>query len=115
MEGRFMLISPDQEKAMLQLANFIEVDKYGADATALKNGELGRVYGFTVLMHTELAASETLFWHGSHVGFARQIQPEYATDFQLASVSQEYLLHNLYGTKVLDSGKRGVFFNGTGV
>jgi N4-gp56 family major capsid protein len=114
MMDRYMLISPDQEKAMLQIANFIEVDKYGADAVALKNGELGRIYGFTVLMHTELAAAQTLFWHSTACGFARQLQPEYATDFQLASVSQEYLLHNLYGVKVLDAGVRQVYFNGTG-
>ena len=111
---RYMMISPDQEKAMLQIAQFIEVDKYGADAVALKLGELGRIYGFTVLMHPELSTADTLFWHNSAVGFARQIQPEYATDFQLISVSQEYLLHNLYGVKVLDSGKRQVYFNGTG-
>jgi len=113
--NRYMLISPDQEKAMLQIANFIEVFKYGADAVALKNGELGRIYGYTVLMHTGLSAADTLFWHQSAVGFARQMNPEYATDFQLASVSQEYLLHNLYGVKVLDAGKRQVYFNGAGV
>lgn len=114
MAGRYMLISPDQEKAMLQIANFIEVDKYGADAVALKNGELGRIYGFTVLMHTELAANETLFYHESHAAFARQLQVEYATSFDLKSVSQEFLMHHLYGVKVLDLGKRGVFFNGAG-
>ncbi len=114
MADRYMLISPDAEKSMLQISNFIEVDKYGSDAVALKNGELGRIYGFTVLMHTELSAADVLFYHKTHVGYARQIAPEYATDFQLASVSQEYLLHNLYGAKVLDLGKRGIYFNGTG-
>lgn len=114
MMDRYLIISPDQEKAMLQIANFIEVDKYGADAVALKNGELGKIYGFTVLVHNALAAIDSLIYHKSAVGFARQLQPEFATQFQLASVSDEYLLHHLYGCKVLDSGKRQVYFNGTG-
>jgi hypothetical protein len=65
-------------------------------------------------MHTSLAGADSLFWHPSHVAFAMQLAPEYATNFDLKSVSQEYLLHEIYGAKVLDSGKRGVYFNGTG-
>lgn len=113
MANRYMLISPDKEKQMLSIASFVEADKYGS-AQGLINGELGRIYGFTVLMHTELTANESIFYHSSAAGFARQLSPEYATDFDLKSVSQEYLLHHLYGVKVLDAGKRQVFFNGTG-
>lgn len=113
MADRFMVISPAKEKEMLSIASFVEADKYGS-AGGLINGELGRVYGFTVLMHTELADNDALFYHKSAVGFARQLSPEYATNFELKSVSQEYLLHHLYGAKVLDSGKRQVYFNGTG-
>lgn len=112
-QDRFMAISPTKEKEMLQIANFIEVDKYGPN-DAISNGELGRVYGFRVLMHTELAAAESVFWHKSHVGFAGQLQPEFKKDEDLANVADEYLLHTIYGTIVLDGGKRGVFFNGSG-
>ena len=111
--GRFMMISPDQEKAMLQIANFIEVDKYGPNE-AIANAELGRIYGFRVIMHTELSAAETLFYHQSAVGFARQLSPEFKTDDNLSKVAVEYLLHQIYGSAVLDSGKRQVFFNGSG-
>jgi N4-gp56 family major capsid protein len=110
---RFLLISPDQEKAMLQISNFIEVDKYGPNE-AIANAELGRIYGFRVIMHTYLAPNQAIFYHSSAVGFARQLSPEFKTDDNLSKVAVEYLLHQIYGSTVLDSGKRQVFFNGTG-
>lgn len=112
-EDRFLLISPTKEKEMLQIANFIEVDKYGPN-DAIANAELGRVYGFRVLMHTELAAAESIFYHKSSVGYAFQQQAEFDVDKDLPNVADEYLLHQIYGCEVLDSGKRQVFFNGTG-
>jgi N4-gp56 family major capsid protein len=113
MGDRFMMVSPDQEKAMLLLSDFVRADAYGS-AGGLINGEIGRVYGFTVLMHTELSAAETLYWHKSHAAYATQMNPDFKEDFDLKGIKAEYLLHMLYGSKVLDSGKRGVFFNGTG-
>ena len=113
MSDRFMVISPDQEKAMLLISDFVRADAYG-NAGGLINAEIGRVYGFTVLMHTQLAGNQSLFYHKSHVGMAMQMAPQYATNFDLPSVSDQYLLHELYGMIVLDAGKRGVFFNGTG-
>lgn len=113
MDNRFLVISPDQEKAMLLISDFVRADSYG-NAGGLMNGELGRIYGFTVLMHTELAAVETLVYHKSHVAYASQIAPSFDTDKDLKNVSDEFLLHMLYGVKVLDSGKRGVLFNTAG-
>ena len=114
MDNRFLLISPDQEKAMLLIQDFVRADSYG-NANGLMNGELGRIYGFTVLMHTELSAVDSLIYHKSHVGYARQMEPEFRQDFDLASASDEFLLHTIYGVETLDSGVRGVYFNCTGV
>lgn len=113
MMNRFMLISPDREKEMLSIANFVEVDKYGPGAQPLASGELGRIYGFRVLMHNEIPATDTIFYHSSAVGFAQQLQPEFRSDFQLRSASQEYLLHHIYGVEVLDGGKRQVVIEDT--
>lgn len=113
MDGRFLAVSPDQEKAMLSIADFVRADAYG-NAGGLMNGELGRIYGFTVIMHNSLSAVDSIAYHKSHVGFALQLQPEFKTQFELASVSDEFLLHQIYGSKVLDSGKRGVYYNGSG-
>jgi N4-gp56 family major capsid protein len=114
MMDRYAMFSPDREAALLKVDNFIRVDSYGANAPALVTGEIGKLFGFTVLIHTGLAADESIYWHKSAVGFAQQATPEYQTSFDLAKVSQEYLLHHLMGQKVLDSGKRQVLFNTAG-
>ena len=113
MQDRFLVVSPDQEKAMLSIADFVRADAYGS-AGGLMNGELGRLYGFTVLMHTSLSAVDSLMYHKSHAGMAMQLAPEYHTNFDVPKVADQYLLHQLYGVKVMDLGKRGVYFNGTG-
>ena len=113
MADRYMLISPAQEAALLQISDFVHADKYGS-AEGVMNGELGRIYGFRVLMHSTLADAQAIFYHKSHVGFAQQMQPEFKTAFDLASASDEFLLHTVYGAEVLDSGKRGVYYNGSG-
>lgn len=112
-DNYYMVISPDKEKEMLDIDNFISVEKYGS-REALLNGEIGRVFGFKVLCHTELTATEALFYHSSHVGMAMQANPSFETDRDLAAVSEEFLLNQIYGMSVLDSGVRGVFYNGSG-
>jgi|CXWL01.1.fsa_nt_gi N4-gp56 family major capsid protein len=114
LDNRFMVISPDKEADMLNITNFIQAQNYGSNQPLI-NGEIGRVMGFTVLVHNSLSALDSLFYHKSHCGFAMQIQPEFATMFQLASVSDEFLLHQLYGTKVMSAGIRGVYLDGAGV
>ena len=110
---RFMVIPPDQEKAVLLISDFVRADTYGTPA-GLREAELGRIYGFTVMMHTELAAADSLFYHKSHVGYASQIAAKFDRDRNVPALSDEFALSMLYGTKVLDSGKRGVYFNGSG-
>lgn len=113
MTDRWMVVSPDQEKAVLNLSNFIEVDKYGS-TTPIQNGELGMVYGFRVKMHTEAAATDSYFYHKSCIGIAFQMQPEFKTDDDLKNTAREFLLNEVYGLTELDSGKRQVKFNTTG-
>lgn len=113
-DDRFMLISPEQEAEMLAIANFVNADQYGSNV-ALVNGEIGRVFGFRVLMSTICEDDVTLYWHRSACAFARQIDPKWETQrAPLANLSDEYSLSSLYGVKVLDSGKRNVTANATG-
>lgn len=113
MEDRFMLISPEREGDLISIDNFNNADRYGS-REGLLEGMVGRVYGFNVMVHTELTELETLFYHRSAVGFAFSLSPSFEQDRDLASASTEYLLQNLYGVEVLDTGKRQVFINGTG-
>jgi N4-gp56 family major capsid protein len=113
MEDRFICISPDQEKAMLSIGDFVKADAYG-NAGGLMNGELGRIYGFKVMMHTSLAAVDSLIYHKSAVGVAFGFAPEFGEVFSATKVADEMVLHHLMGASVMDSGKRQVYFNGTG-
>lgn len=107
MDNRVLLIAPDEEKALLGISNFIRADAYGS-AGGLVNGEIGRVYGMTVVMSNVVTAGLASVFHKSAVGFAQQLQPEYDTDKDLKNTAKEYLLNMVYGVEVLDSGKRQV-------
>lgn len=78
-DQRYLLISPEKEEDMLNIANFIEADKYGA-REALLNGEIGRVYGFRVVVSNLLTAAQAFAYHREAVGFAIQKQVQFETD-----------------------------------
>ena len=70
---RYLLICPSQEKNMLGISNFIKANEYGA-REALLNGEIGRVFGFTVIMSNVCESDNyTLAYHKSHVAYAQQM------------------------------------------
>lgn len=108
MDDRFLLIPPTQEKAMLQIADFIQADRYGA-ADAIQNGELGRIYGFKVLV-SNAAESDgySLAYHRNAVAFAWQQAVRFRSDDRLKGVSKEYAMDAIFGAKVLQGGKRQV-------
>jgi N4-gp56 family major capsid protein len=111
---RFLVISPAQESYMLAIDNFVSAEKYGSSQPVM-NAELGRVFGFTVLMHNSLSDAEALAYHKSHAAFARQQDPRFERQrASLKELGDELSLSTLYGCKVMDSGKRGVFFNDDG-
>lgn len=110
---RFLVINPEQESELLALSAFIDASQYGA-REALLNGEIGRVYGFSVIKTTVCAANVALYYHRSACAFARQIEPKWEMDRNLSKLANEYSLSALYGAKILDSGKRNVTANATG-
>ena len=56
---------------MLNLAQFINADQYGG-REALLNGEIGRVFGFRVIVSNLLADAEAYAYHRSCLAFASQ-------------------------------------------
>jgi N4-gp56 family major capsid protein len=107
MDGRFLGIHPTEEKAILSISDFVRADAYGS-AGGLVNGEIGRLYGMTVVMSNVFDEGNSVVWHKSAIGYAAQLAAEYETDKDLAKVAKEYLLSMIYGVEVLDSGKRQV-------
>lgn len=115
MDDRYLLIGPAAEKELLGVAGFVEADKYGS-ADAVQNGELGRLYGFRVLMSTSssLTSGDALFYHRSTCAYASQQAPKFESDRNILTLQDEFALSQVYGVKSLDSGKRSVLVNTTG-
>lgn len=110
--GMVLLISVEQEKNMLNIANFIKADEYGS-REALMNGEIGRVYGMRVVVSNLLADNEAFAYHRSAVAFAAQ--KEVSFERQRASVNLQawdYSFSVGYGATILDDGKRVVYMVG---
>ncbi len=112
-EDRWLAVNPLHESELLAIAEFVEADKY-AGATALANAELGRLFGFRVVMSNVVEDLNVIAYHRSAVGWAQMMAPEFDTDKDLANVAREFLLDVIYGVEVLDGGKRQVLL-GTAV
>jgi N4-gp56 family major capsid protein len=112
-EDRFLVVNPAQEAELLDIDGFVDADKYGSTAAKL-NGEIGRLFGFTVIKTTVCEDNVSLYYHRSACAFARQIEPKWEQGRDLSRLANEYSLSALYGAKVLDSGKRNVTANATG-
>lgn len=104
----FIGVNPVSEADLLAVDDFVHVDKYGANADGLRNGELGRLYGAPVIMSNEFDALKTIVWHPTMMAFARQIEPKFERFRDVPKLADLYSFSNLYGVKLLDSGVRGV-------
>lgn len=103
----FMAINPKQEANILDIDNFIHADKYGS-SEPIQNGELGRIYGFSVLVTTNVPDDETVFYHRTHAGYGIQEQIQFDGVFDADNISDKLVSYALAGFVTLDSGKRAV-------
>lgn len=102
-EDRFLLISPDQEAAMLNISDFVRADAYGNSNIA--TGEIGRVYGFTVLMSNNVQDTEVFAYHRSCAQWAMQLEMELMSLDQPLKRLTEYSLAGLWNIAVVQDGK----------
>ena len=108
---RVILISPEKEQDMLNIDNFLHADKYGA-REALLNGEIGRVFGFRVLVSNLLAAGESYAYHRECVGYAVQQNIDFETqraDVNVRATDYSYVVG--WGCTLMYDGKKGVKFS----
>lgn len=105
---RAAVISPAEEAAILNIAEFVSVNQSGDNGQALRTGRIGRLFGFDIFMSSQAEDAKSMFFHKTCQVFARQLQPRYKTMDDLANLSVRHSVDHLYGTKVLDSGKRQV-------
>jgi len=102
-----LAVNPAQEKEMLKLSNFIDASKYGSNQPIM-NGEIGKVFGASVIVHSDVESLKSLMFHQSSVGYAAQFGPRFQSEKDLANLATRYSLDSLWGASALDSGKRAV-------
>lgn len=100
-------VSAASEVDLLGITDFVHADTYGS-SDGLVKGELGRLFGARVVMSNVFADAKTVIWHPTHVAFGMQQSLTFRRQDDLDNVATKFLASQLYGAKVLDSGKRGV-------
>lgn len=111
---RFLLVSPEQEKAMLDLDNFVRANEYGS-REALIEGEIGRVYGMRVIVHNGLNPAEAIAYQKGACGIAVQQEVKFESRrSDLALQRTEYSFAMGMGQTVLEQGVKQVLLNSTG-
>lgn len=104
---RALIISPAEEAAVLAISNFVKANEIGTDQV-VREGRIGRLYGFDVWMTPQAEDLKSLAIHKSALAFGRQLAPRYKMQPDLANLAERHSLDHLYGVKVMDSGKRHV-------
>ncbi len=113
MEQRSCLISPLQESEILAISEFVRVDESGGSA-ALRNGMIGRLFGFDVLVSAQATEVQALFYHKNCQAFARQWAPEIAQEPSLANLGVRWSIDHMWGAKHLYSGRLATKVNASG-
>lgn len=111
---RVLLVDSDQETNLMKISEFTRVDESGG-SEALRNGLIGKLFGFDVIEHANMTADTMLMYHRTTAAFATQqvINTENSRD--AFDVGTKWRVGHLYGAEAaLDSGKRIVEINATG-
>ena len=109
---RWLVIPPEQEKALIDLDNFRNADKYG-DRSALLRGEIGQIYGFRVMVHNGLASNEACAYHKDCSAVAVQQEIKFESrraDLRVQATDYSFALG--MGDTVLNDGKMQVYMLG---
>jgi N4-gp56 family major capsid protein len=102
-----MLIGPDQEKAMLKIAEFVRADYYGS--SNIPSGQIGTVYGMPVMVHQGVGAGKGYWYSKDAVGIAFQKAPSMAEQSEIAygTNAKRVAIDQLFGVKALQTGELG--------
>jgi N4-gp56 family major capsid protein len=108
--GRFLIVSPDFHSLLLQDARFTDASKYADGGATIRNGEVGRVLGFNVMVSLNNPAGTAgtlpevsnfvVAGHAMATTFAEQINNVEAYRPQ-SSFSDAIKGLHLYGAKVV--------------
>ena len=106
-EDRFLAVNPTEKAEILAIDGFIDASKLGTGAP-LRSGQIGQIYGIPVIVSTVVATDNSVLYHRESTAWGLQAGPQYKTQDDLANIGMRHSVHQLYGVKTLDSGKRQV-------
>lgn len=109
---RWWVMSPDLEKDLLDLDQFRNAEKYGS-REALLDGEIGKIYGFRVMVHNGVNSNEAFAYEPEAVGIAVQQEVKFESrraDLRLQANDYSFTL--LMGSLVMEGGKKVVHLEG---
>lgn len=102
---RFAVVNPDQASQLLNISEFTRVDEAGGSG-ALRNGEIGKLFGFTWLESSQATSGTVSFYHKSGIVHAKQKELSVDSDKDLPNLADRWSLDMLYGQKLVDSDAR---------
>jgi N4-gp56 family major capsid protein len=111
-QDRWLIIPPEQEKALIDLDQFRNADKYGS-REALLRGEIGQIYGFRVMVHNGLSSNEAVAYHKECCAVAVQQEIKFESrraDLRVQSTDYSFALG--MGAQVMNDGKMQVYMLG---
>jgi hypothetical protein len=109
--GRYMAIHPDLESDLFDIPDFVSRDKI-ADTTAMKDGVIGRILGFDVIVNADIPKVTTawatstgdrpvaLFYSKAAVGFGRQKEFETKVSPDATIPGDVTNIYSVYGAVV---------------
>jgi N4-gp56 family major capsid protein len=116
-EDRYLVISPTQEKAMLQIDNFTRANEYG-NSDMIQRGKIGEIYGFNVIISNNLqqqaavasssgaaaivGRTSCMAYHKDAFGLGLQKDISVKTESKALALSEVVVLHTIYGLGVLE-------------
>ena len=111
---RYLIVDPIGYKALIDLA---EIRDYGQSGSTdgLVKGQFSEIGGFKLLWSNNATTGEMLCWSPSALAFGMQKSVTFEKERQASKERDFVSLKASYGRKVLDSGKRVVLFNATGL
>jgi hypothetical protein len=99
MGDRYVGIHPDDYADVLKITAFVNAESYGQSNIA--SGEVGQIFGVKVIENAGFTAGQLVFWHKNAGCGAIQLSPSIRTQYSVAKLADEWVLHTVYGTKIL--------------
>lgn len=101
LEQSVLVVSPEMEQQLLQVNEFSQAQIYGQ--AVIPQGVIGRIYGMPVVVHSGLAATESLMWTKDGIALGFQAAPNYASQpaIQYGTNAMLEAMDQLFGVKAL--------------